>query len=55
MKRTNKNSLGPQPVNFNRNFLDPTAPISRIGAGEMGGKAEGLVYIRDILCSNLDQ
>src|SRR5512135_491330 len=55
MKRTNKNSLGPQPVNFNRNFFDPTTPISRLGTGEIGGKAEGLAYIRNIIHSKLDQ
>jgi hypothetical protein len=36
-------------VNFNRDFLISDVPISRIGQGELGGKAQGLVFIRDIL------
>jgi hypothetical protein len=55
MKRTKKNSLGTRPVNFNRNFLDPATPISRSGTGEIGGKAEGLAYIRHIIHSKLNQ
>jgi hypothetical protein len=55
MKRTKKSSSGIQPVNFNRNFLDPTTPISRLGTGEIGGKAEGLAFIRHIIHSKLNQ
>jgi len=44
-----------QPVNFNRDFLDPSTPISCLGTGYIGGKAEGLAYIRDIIHSQLDQ
>jgi hypothetical protein len=35
--------------NFNRDFLISDTPISRIGQGELGGKAQGLVFIRDVL------
>jgi Pyruvate phosphate dikinase, AMP/ATP-binding domain len=49
-----KNSLRSRTIDFNRNFLDPATPISCLGTGELGGKAEGLVYIRDILHSDLD-
>jgi len=54
MNKTRKSSLRSQSVNFNRNFLDPTTPISCIGTGGIGGKAEGLAFIRDILHSKLD-
>jgi hypothetical protein len=50
-----KSSLRSRSVDFSRNFLDPATPISCLGTGEMGGKAEGLAFIRDILHSELDQ
>src|SRR3990170_3164915 len=34
---------------FNRTFLDPSTPLTRIGDGEIGGKAQGLAYIRGVL------
>ena len=34
---------------FSRGFLDSDEPFSRIGDGELGGKAQGLVFIRDII------
>ena len=55
MKRTNKSSLRSRSIDFNRNFLDPDTPISCLGTGELGGKAEGLAFISDILHSELDQ
>jgi hypothetical protein len=55
MKRTNKSSLRSRSIDFNRNFLDPDTPISCLGTGELGGKAEGLASISDILHSELDQ
>ena len=55
MKRTTKSSLRSRSIDFNRNFLDPDTPISCLGTGEMGGKAEGLAFISDILHSELDQ
>jgi hypothetical protein len=54
MNKTRKSSLRSRTVNFNRNFLDPATPISCLGTGEIGGKAEGLAFIRDILHSKLD-
>jgi hypothetical protein len=55
MNRTIKNSLRSRIIDFNRNLLDPTTPISCLGMGELGGKAEGLVFIRDFLHSKFDQ
>lgn len=47
-------SLQSHILNFNRNFLDPETPLSRIGKGELGGKASGLAFIRDVLHSGLN-
>src|SRR4030042_2407599 len=55
MKRTKKSPLRSRSIDFNRNFLDPDTPISCLGTGELGGKAEGLAFISDILHSELDQ
>ena len=55
MNKESKESLRSRIIDFNRNFLDPTTPISCIGTGELGGKAEGLVYIRDFIHSKFDQ
>ena len=41
-------------IRFDRNFLDPDTSLSCIGQGELGGKAHGLTFIRDILRSVLD-
>lgn len=41
-------------ADFNRNFLDPAIPISKIGEGELGGKANGLAQIRNVLNTKLD-
>jgi hypothetical protein len=49
-----KSSLQSQILNFNRNFLDTNTPLSRIGQGELGGKAHGLAFIRNVLHSNLN-
>jgi len=48
--RTRRTSI----INFNRDFLDPDTPLSCIGQGPIGGKAEGLVFIRDMLSSELN-
>ncbi len=42
-------------IRFNRNFLDPDTPITCIGGGDLGGKAQGLVIVRDALRSELDR
>jgi hypothetical protein len=55
MNRTMKSSLRSRIIDFNRNLLDPTTPISCLGTGELGGKAEGLVFIRDFLYSKFDK
>ncbi len=54
MNRMSKRSLRSQTIDFNRNFLDPTTPISCLGTGDLGGKAEGLIFIRNFLHSKLD-
>jgi hypothetical protein len=55
MKRTRKSSLSSGSAYFSRNFLDPATPISCIGTGEIGGKAEGLAFIRNILHAELER
>jgi len=48
-------SFGRQDVPlFDRSFLRSPSPITRIGDGELGGKARGLVVIRDLLASRFD-
>lgn len=42
-------------IDFNRNFLDPDTPLSCVGGGEIGGKAEGLAIISGILHDGLSQ
>ncbi|RME87188.1 MAG: hypothetical protein D6770_10050 [Anaerolineae bacterium] len=39
---------------FEHGFLDPEAPLIRIGEGELGGKAHGLVHIREVLNTDLN-
>lgn len=39
---------------FDRSFFRSPSPITRIGDGELGGKARGLVLIRDLLESHFD-
>lgn len=46
--------LGVVMVRIYRNFLDPDTPVSCIGSGELGGKAQGLAFIREALRSELD-
>jgi hypothetical protein len=55
MESKKKSSLRSSSVDFSRNFLDPNTPISCLGSGDMGGKAEGLAFISDILHAGLDQ
>jgi hypothetical protein len=43
----------PSFLQFNRNCLDPAAPLSCIGPGELGGKAHGLASIRKALHERL--
>ena len=45
--------MSPVPA-FDRRFFRSSAVFSRIGAGELGGKAEGLIQIRDALERELD-
>lgn len=47
------NSIRSGLVDFDRNFLDPQTPLSCVGAGMIGGKAEGLVGIRARLHAGL--
>ncbi len=39
---------------FDRSFFQSPLPITRIGDGELGGKARGLVLIRDLLTSRFN-
>ncbi len=39
---------------YNRVFLDPYSPVTRIGRGSLGGKAQGLVLLREALLSGLN-
>jgi len=39
---------------FDRSFFRSPSPITRIGDGELGGKAHGLVLIRDLLTSRFN-
>jgi hypothetical protein len=39
---------------FNRDFWDGTFCFTRIGGGELGGKASGLVFIKDLLAQAVD-
>ena len=39
---------------FDREFFRSAEPVTRIGTGELGGKAAGLVLIRDLLASRYD-
>jgi hypothetical protein len=39
---------------FNRDFFRSLESVTRIGEGELGGKARGLVLIRDLLASEFD-
>ncbi|OGO33890.1 MAG: hypothetical protein A2W35_00870 [Chloroflexi bacterium RBG_16_57_11] len=41
-------------MDFNRNFLDPDTPLSCLGRGEIGGKAEGLAFVSDVLHSEFE-
>lgn len=45
--------MHPHFPDFSRNFLDPSTPLTRIGDGELGGKAHGLATIRNALNSQL--
>ena len=39
---------------FDRSFFRSPSPITRIGEGELGGKARGLVLIRDLLTARFN-
>src|SRR5512133_978054 len=40
---------------FDRNFWDGTFRFTRIGTGSIGGKASGLVFVKDLLASHLGE
>ena len=40
---------------FDRNFWDGTFRFTRIGSGSIGGKASGLVFIKDLLATHLGE
>src|SRR5579864_4212287 len=39
---------------FDRNFWDGTFRCTQIGSGSIGGKASGLVFIKDLLGAQID-
>ncbi len=41
-------------VEFGRSFLDPKTPLTRIGRGEIGGKAHGLAQVREKLFKDMN-
>jgi hypothetical protein len=45
--------MGLGPVDFDRKFLDPATPVSCISRGLLGGKAQSLVSIREILSEGI--
>ncbi len=54
MQAKSKSAFRSRLIDFNRNFLDPDTPLSCIGEGSIGGKAEGLALISNILHDQLD-
>ena len=52
---SSKSSFRSRLIDFDRNFLDPYTPLSCISGGEIGGKAEGLAFISNILHEQLQQ
>ena len=48
-----KPALTDLPV-FDRNFWDGKFRFTRIGSGALGGKASGLVFIKDLLTAAID-
>lgn len=55
MKKFSDSSAGDALSPFNREFFDPERPITRIGGGSVGGKAQGLAFIHRFLNSELHQ
>ena len=53
MDKASQEPSHPTIIKFNRNFLDPETPLSWIGQGELGGKANGLASIREALHDGL--
>jgi hypothetical protein len=51
MKTQSKSLFRSRFVDFKRNFLDPETPLSCLGSGEVGGKAEGLASISSLINS----
>ncbi|HLF89255.1 MAG TPA: PEP/pyruvate-binding domain-containing protein [Anaerolineales bacterium] len=48
------NRISTSVASFDRDFLNPATPISCIGDGSYGGKARGLVFIREVLSAGLN-
>lgn len=51
MIKTSKSSLRSHLIDFSRNYLDPETPLTCIGRGEVGGKAEGMASISSVIHS----
>ena len=54
MKEKSKSSFRSRLIDFNRNYLDPGTPLSCMGRGEVGGKAEGLAHISNVIHSEFN-
>jgi hypothetical protein len=54
MIEKSRSSFRSRLIDFNRNYLDPDTPLSCLGRGEIGGKAEGLANISNVLHSELN-
>lgn len=54
MREESKSSFRSHLIDFNRNYLDPETPLSCMGRGQVGGKAEGLASISNVIHSAID-
>jgi hypothetical protein len=54
MKKAQNKILSGSITRFNRHFFDAAETFTRIGSGEIGGKASGLAYVRNALQEHYD-
>lgn len=52
MLQKNKNEALDKIPEFDGNFINPDVYITKIGNGRVGGKAQGLIFIKDVLENN---
>lgn len=53
IRERSKSSYRSRFINFERNLIDPNVPLQCLGNGEVGGKAQGLAFISNILYDEL--